>query len=176
MTDANRYTGTKQVDEELVLIDDGEILDSAETEFDRLQEEVMSEREARLRLAAEYENYRRRSKREHSEAAEKGKSELLNHLITIADDFDLAVEHLDGTSGQVEEGLQMIRRRFSDLLRANGVEPFESLGETFDPEIHEAFAVVSSEGTGSGKVQTEVRRGYFRNGKLFRPALVVVEK
>jgi len=176
MKDANRNTGTKQVIEELVLIDGGEKLDSAETEFERLQEELVSEREAHLRLAAEYENYRRRTKQEKLEGADEGKRELLAQLITVDDDFNVALAHIGESSGQVADGLQMIRRRFSDLLRANGVDPFESKGEIFDPELHEAFDVIASGESKSGTVQTEVRRGYFWNGKLLRPSLVVVEK
>lgn len=174
MKDANTNTGTTQVNE--VFTDRGEILNSVESDLEGLREELTAERDQFLRLAAEFDNYRRRVKQERAEAAEDGKRELLTELITIADDFDLAVEHLDGTSGQVEDGLRIIRRRFSEMLKANGVDPFESLGETFDPELHEAFAVISSEETESGKVQKEVRRGYLRNGKLLRPALVVVEK
>lgn len=143
---------------------------------EQLRKELASERDSFLRLAAEFDNYRRRVKQERAEAAESGKRDLLTELITIADDFELAIAHLDEESGQVAQGLQMIRRRFSDLLRANGVDSFESKGEIFNPELHEAFDVVASGENKSGTVQTEIRRGYFWNGKLLRAALVVVEK
>jgi molecular chaperone GrpE len=147
-----------------------------QSENEKLLDELSSERDARLRLAAEYDNYRRRTKLESSRAADEGKRGVIEQLLTIADDLDLALENLDGSADAVAEGLKMIERRFHDVLESNGVRPFESAGERFDPELHEAFDVARDAGVSSGTVFREVRRGYLWNEKLLRPALVVVAK
>ena len=140
----------------------------------RLRENLETERDARLRLAAEYMNYRRRTEEEKAHSAEIGKRELLNEMLSIADDLDLAMEGIDELPEDISDGVRLIRRHFLDILESNGVVPFESLGEPFDPERHEAFDVVAVGDGKAGSVFKEVRRGYFWNDKLLRPALVVV--
>ena len=162
-------------DESPVFIDEVSILQPIEDETARLREELEAERDKYLRLAAEYENYRRRTKLEQTTAAEKGKRELLVRLISIADDFDLALANADDASDErIVEGLELIERRLKSILDANDVVPFNSAGEIFNPELHEAFDVASSAEGESNKVHSELRRGYFWNEKLLRPALVVV--
>lgn len=170
----NQNIETKPAEEPLVFTDEVSILEPVAAEVEQLKAELASERDQRLRLAAEFDNYRRRVRREQAEAAEKGKRELLERLLSIADDFDLALANVDESPDSVVEGLRMIHRRFRDMLEASGVIAFESRGEKFDPERHEAFDVISGTENEPETVHTEIRRGYFRNGKLLRPALVVV--
>lgn len=150
--------------------------DNLEAEAERLRKELEIERDARLRLAAEYQNYRRRTDLEKARAADDGKRELLTQLLSIVDDLDLAESGSDEAPKAVVEGVRMIRRRFLDLLGANGVVAFKSKGERFDPERHEAFAISATEGRNAGTVHVEMRRGYFWNDKVLRPALVIVEQ
>jgi molecular chaperone GrpE len=174
MNTANQNAEMKQANEKLIFTDEVGIFNSAETELERLREELSSERDARFRLAAEYENYRRRTKRESEKAADEGKREILTRMLAIADELELAVVHLSDTSDTVAEGLRLVRRRFDETLRLNGVVAFKSEGEIFNPEIHEAFDVMSDTKLKPGTVQSEIRRGYFWNDRLLRPALVVV--
>ena len=127
------------------------------------------------RLAAEYKNYRRRTELQMPMQADKGQK---NHASTVslADDLDRALNGLDESPKAVAEGLRMIHRRFHDILETNSVISFESEGVKFDPERHEAFAVVTDGERESGTVHKEMRRGYFWKERLFRPALVVVEQ
>jgi len=159
--------------------DSGEKADrvtSLKEEIASLREGLEEERDRYLRLAAEYKNYRRRTEQGNNTAADEGKREILIQLISLADDLDLALAGLNESPDAVVEGLRMIHRRFRDILEANKVIAFESEGERFDPERHEAFAVVTDGKRESGIVQKEMRRGYFWKDKLFRPALVVVEQ
>lgn len=168
-------TQLKTADESPVFVDEVSIFQPAEAETARLREELEAERDKYLRLAAEFENYRRRTKREQAEAAEKGKCELLLRLVSLADDFDLALANADDASdGRIVEGLQLIERRLKAVLDANNVVAFNSADEVFNPELHEAFDVAPGAEGESGKVHSELRRGYLWNGKLLRPALVVV--
>ena len=170
-------TQAKTTDESPVYIDEAEIFNPAENEAARLREELKEEREKYLRLAAEYENYRRRTKSEQASAADKGKRELLGRIISLADDFDLVIANLKNSPDEhLVEGLQLIERRLKAVLNANNVTAFNSAGEIFNPEIHEAFDVAPGANGESGKVYSELRRGYLWNDKLLRPALVVVSE
>lgn len=168
-------TQTKMTDESPVYVDEADSFQPVEDETAQLREELEAERDKRLRLAAEYENYRRRTKKEIAQAADEGKRELLERLISLADDLDLALANVDDASDRrMVEGLRLIHKRFHQMLEANGVVPFESKGERFDPERHEAFDVATGTENEPETVHTEIRRGYFWNDKLMRPALVVV--
>jgi molecular chaperone GrpE len=92
------------------------------------------------------------------------------------DDFDRALLHVGEAPDAVVNGLRLILQRFSDVLQANAVAPFDSEGRPSDPTVHEAMTVIDSDGEESGIVYTEHRRGYFINGELLRPALVSVLK
>ena len=147
---------------------------SGDSNIARLQEDLTTERERRLRLMAEFENYRRRAKQERALAEETGKREVLLALLDVKDDVDRALLHIGETSDAVADGLRLIQQRFNNLLEAHGVTAFESEGEVFDPEIHEAMTMIDGDGEQSGTVYSEHRRGYFMNGKLLRPARVAV--
>ena len=135
-----------------------------------------TERERGLRLLAEFDNYRRRTRQEHARAEQNGKRELLLALLDVMDDFDRALLHVGEASDPITNGLKLIRQRFSDVLHSNGVTPFDSEGKPFDPTVHEAMTMIDGDGDESGTVYAEHRRGYFINGELLRPARVAVLK
>jgi len=149
---------------------------SGDPNIARLQEDLTTERERHLRLLAEFDNYRRRTKQERALAEESGKREVLLVLLDVKDDVDRALLHIPETSDAVADGLRLIQQRFNNLLEAHGVTDFESEGEVFDPEIHEAMTMIDGDGEQSGTVYSEHRRGYLMNGKLLRPARVAVLK
>lgn len=149
---------------------------SVDPEIDRLEEDLTQERERHVRLLAEFNNYRRRTKEELTHAEEAGKREVLLALLDIKDDFDRALLHIGETSDAVADGLRLIHQRFNDVLAAEGVTPFESEGQPFDPAIHEAMSVIDGDEEQSGTVYSEFQRGYLLNGKLLRPARVAVLK
>ena len=147
-----------------------------EPEIVQLKEELEAERERQLRLLAEFDNYRRRTKQDIAVAEAAGKREVLLALLEVMDDFDRALLHLNETSDPVANGLRLIHHRFNGVLESNGVRAFESEGEVFDPTIHEAMTVIDGDGEQSGTVYSEHRRGYWMNGRLLRPARVAVLK
>jgi molecular chaperone GrpE len=149
---------------------------SGDPNIARLQEDLTTERERHLRLLAEFDNYRRRTKQERALAEETGKREVLLALLDVKDDVDRALLHIRETSDAVADGLRLIQQRFNNLLEAHGVTAFESEGEVFDPEIHEAMTMIEGDGEQSGTVYSEHQRGYLMNGKLLRPARVAVLK
>jgi molecular chaperone GrpE len=165
---------TRLSDDGLYEVTEVECQDSMEHEAVWLNEELANERERSARLLAEFDNYRRRTRQEHALAEQNGKREVLLALLDVMDDFDRALLHLREAPDAVANGVRLIHQRFSDVLHANAVTPFDSEGEPFDPTVHEAMTMIDSNGEGSGTVYTEHRRGYFINGELLRPARVGV--
>src|ERR1044072_5549357 len=140
----------------------------------RLGEELTDERDRHLRLLAEFDNYRRRTKQEHALAEETGKRKVLLALLDVMDDFDRALLHIGDRSDPVADGLRLMHQRLNKVLETHGVTAFESEGAVFDPEIHEAMTVIDGNGERSGTVYSEHQRGYLIDGKLLRPARVAV--
>lgn len=145
-----------------------------EPEVERLREELARERERGLRTLADFDNYRRRARRERAQAEDAGRREIILALLDVMDDFDRALAHVGEAPGAVADGLRLIHQRLSRVLEANGVAPFRSVGEQFDPTVHEAMSVVEGGEHEAGTVYEEDRRGYLRNGELLRPARVTV--
>lgn len=154
----------------------GEKTTSGEPDIVRLREELTTERERHLRLLAEFDNYRRRTKEERARAEETGKREVLLAILEVMDDFDRALLHTGARTDAVADGLRLIHQRLKNELETHGVTPFESEGEVFDPTIHEAMTVIDADEEQSGRVYSEHRRGYLINGELLRPARVAVLK
>jgi molecular chaperone GrpE len=148
---------------------------SEPAETERLKEELHREHEMYLRALADFDNYRRRVERERATAARSGKRELIVSLLEVLDSFDRALEHA-GDSSSISEGLQAIDRKLRRVIEAQGITPFDSLGETFDPELHEAIGAVPTDEHESGTVVDEVQRGYRWGDEVLRPARVRVAK
>jgi molecular chaperone GrpE len=176
MESLNFAPDTRLSDNRIYEVSEGEVLTSVDPDSAQLQEDLTTARERHLRLLAEFDNYRRRTKQERALAEEGGKREVLLALLDVKDDFDRALLHIGETSDAVADGLRLIQGRFNNLLEAHGVTAFESEGEIFDPEIHEAMTMIDGNGEQSGTVYSEHRRGYLMNGKLLRPARVAVLK
>ena len=145
-------------------------------EIERLKEELAREHDMYLRALADYDNYRRRIERERATAARSGKRDLILQLLEVLDGFDRALLHVGNAPASVSEGLQLLQRKLLSVLEAQGVTPLQSLGETFNPELHDAIGTVKSEDVEPGAVADEVQRGYRWGDDLLRPARVRVAK
>lgn len=148
--------------------------DAELSECERLKEEVRRQHEMYLRVLADFDNYRRRVDRERAGAAESGKREIILSLLDVLDGFDNAARHTGRAKLSVFEGMKLLHRKLLSLLEAHGVTPFKSVGETFDPELHEAVGSVETDEFDSGTVVDEVQRGYRREDEVLRPARVRV--
>ena len=144
------------------------------SEAARLRDEVRREHEMYLRALADFDNYRRRTERERASIARGGKRDLIVALLDVIDNFDRALAHVGDSPSSVAEGVQAIHRKLLGLLEAQGITPFESVGEPFNPELHEAIGSVASDAYESGTVADEVRRGYRWGDEVLRPAHVRV--
>jgi molecular chaperone GrpE len=144
------------------------------SETKQLQEELQRERDMRLRALADFDNYRKRIERERAGAAQSGKRDIVLKLLDLADSFDRAFQHAGEAPASWVEGLQSIHRNLLALLDAQGVTLFESRGEPFDPERHEAIGAVETADYAPGVVAEELQRGYRWGDTLLRPARVRV--
>jgi molecular chaperone GrpE len=128
------------------------------------------------RTAADFQNYRRRTEQERAAQLAYATERLLGKLLAIADDFDRAIDHApsDPAMGAWVEGVTAIDRKIRALLDSEGVTPIESVGQPFDPKLHEAIAHEPTTDAPDGTVLREFQRGYELAGRVLRPALVAV--
>jgi len=132
----------------------------------------------RLKYAqADLENYRKRTDRELAEARDSSVRNLLAGLLVVQDEMDMAAEHSVGgaDSGEVKEGVEMVRKKLASVLESAGVERIECVGRPFDPSLHEAVEKVQGDSPGEDIVIEEVRPGFTFRGQLLRPSMVKVE-
>lgn len=128
------------------------------------------------RLAADFENYRKRMAREQVENVERASQQLLEHLLPSLDNFDAALAYEPQTEGEekVLAGMQGTHQVLMETLAREGLEPVPSVGAPFDPEFHEAVSGPVG-GDGGLVVTQELRRGYRLRGRVIRAALVTVD-
>jgi len=146
----------------------------SETEVARLTEELRREHDTLLRALADFENYRRRTERDRASAAQSGKRDLIVSLLGVLDDFDRALQHMDDAPASVAQGVQAIHRNLLTVLDRNGVTRFDSVGESFDPHLHDAIGTVPSDEIKPGTVTEELQSGYKMGEEVLRPARVRV--
>ena len=115
--------------------------DALKAEIAKKEQELAGTKEALLRTAADFENYRKRSEKEISEIRKFADKQLLLDFLPVMDNFERAIEHLPESSEEpiktIVTGVKMIKDGFLATLRRHGDEPFDSLGKPFDPNIHE---------------------------------------
>jgi molecular chaperone GrpE len=127
-----------------------------------------------LRSTAEFDNYRKRVERERRDLVDATASDVVRDLLPVLDDFERALAAPGGADDAFRRGVELIHRRLLDVLRVRGVEPFDSVGQIFDPAVHEAVATEPVGRGREGEIVAELGRGYRLNGRLLRPARVKV--
>ena len=132
-----------------------------------------------LRLTADLENFKKRAARERQDAIKYANESLLQKLIPIVDNFDMALAAAGGETNandSVRAGVAMIHAQLKSLLAEAGLEEINAQGEPFDPNLHEAVSQRESKEVPEGHVLQEMRKGYRLRERLIRPASVVVAK
>ena len=141
--------------------------------------DVAAERERYLRLAAEYDNYRKRSTKERQDAGTRAQAELVRQLVEALDDV-ARFAHVDPATtdaATVVQGVDMVEKKLMKALGAAGLEVINPVGETFDPALHEAVATEPTSAQEDDHVVARVYQpGYLFKSQLLRPARVVVKQ
>ena len=139
-----------------------------------LQKEQLDEQEDRLkRLMAEFDNFKKRSSKEREGMYNSLVSDIFTSLLPVVDNLENAV-NAETEDIAYKQGVELVLKQFKDVLAANGVQEIETVGKTFDPELHEAVASVVDESLGEKVIKEEYRKGYKIGNKVIRHSMVVV--
>lgn len=142
------------------------------------QQEAEDLRGRLLRKAADLDNARKRHVREREELQRYGSESALREVVSVLDDLERALGHAreSGEGGALADGVEMVVRKFQQVLERVGCRGFVSEGEPFDPNRHDALQQIEDASVPTGTVAREFQRGYFLHDRLLRPAMVVVAR
>jgi molecular chaperone GrpE len=147
--------------------------------FAVFERRLLDQEEKYLRLAAEYDNYRKRTARERAELTSRAQAELVKQLVDALDDL-ARFAHVDPTttdSATIVQGVDMVEKKFLKMLTAAGLEIVDPVNQSFDPTLHEAVATEPALSPEDDHVVARVFQvGYLFGGQLLRPARVVVKQ
>lgn len=134
------------------------------------------DREAYLRLLAEFENFRKRAQKDKEAAELSGKERILRGFLEILDNFERGISQAADDSSALATGMRMILSQAEHWLSSEGLVRIETHGLKFDPQAHEAISHIADDQVEAGYIVEEIRRGYRWRDRLLRPAAVVVSK
>ena len=143
---------------------------TAEERIAALEAELKEKDDKYLRMAAEYDNFRRRSREEKAAVYADALSDTVGELLPIIDNLERAAMYDDGE--KVKEGLMMTAKSVSAVLEKLGIETVGAAGETFDPNLHNAVFHVEDESFGEGEIVEVFQKGYKKGNKIIRFAMV----
>ena len=142
------------------------------------QAEIARLRDQLLRTAADFDNFRKRARREQEDATRRGRETTIKDLLPIFDNLERATAHAESGADTkaVSDGIRMVTKQFVDTLDRMGIKRVVTVGQPFDPSRHEAIQHLESKEHPAGVIVAEVQAGYLIGDFLVRPAMVVVSK
>jgi len=150
-------------------------LDELQRQLEASEAQAEEHMRAWQRAAADYSNYKRRTDEERDTVALFANALLIGKLLAVLDDFDRALDHVPpDTDDSWVEGVRLVERKLRGVLEAEGVTPIESIGQPFDPNVHEAVVHEDTADYPDNHVIDELQRGYRLHDRVLRPALVKV--
>ena len=146
-------------------------VDAAAAERDQLRDQL-------LRTAADFDNYRKRARREMEDAKLRGKDEAIKEILPVFDNLERAVAAAENAQAisSVIEGVKMVLKLFEDTAERMGLKRIKTVGERFDPAMHEAIQQQETDASPPGTILNEVVPGYMFGQRLLRAAMVVVAR
>lgn len=146
-----------------------------EDEIEKLQKSLDEEKDKYLRLLAEYDNYRRRTAKEKTEAYGDASAKVIKEILPALDNFERAAE-AESSDQQYKDGTIMIFNQLKDIIGKIGVVEIDALGSEFDPNFHQAIKQEHSDEYPENTVCQVFQKGYMLGDRLIRPAMVVVSQ
>jgi molecular chaperone GrpE len=128
-----------------------------------------------LRTAADFENYKKRTKKELDESSQKGREALLKEVLPVMDNLERALKHA-AADDPLAQGVRMVEKQLLSALEKFGVSRFSAAGKPFDPALHDAIQQIETNDFPPGSVAQEFSSGYMSGNKLLRAAMVAVAK
>jgi len=150
-----------------------EQLEEKEKELEKVKDEY---EDKLLRLAAEYDNYRKRTEKEKEEAFNFGHTKLIKDILPVIDNLERALDAAAKTKDTTTllDGIKLVFKDFENIIKKYNVEPIIAQGENFDPNIHQAMTIIETDEHEPGIVIEEFQKGYKIKDRLIRPSLVSV--
>lgn len=150
---------------------------SPEQIIEELEEKIKEQEDRYLRLVAEFDNYKKRNARLYESMIQLALESLISPLLEVVDNFERALESSDNSDPKrLRQGTRLIYQQLNELLKKEGVEPIEAVGQEFDPNLHEAMMPIESDEYPEGIIVEEMTRGYKLKEKVIRFSKVVVSK
>ncbi|MBM7556231.1 nucleotide exchange factor GrpE [Halanaerobacter jeridensis] len=154
-----------------------------EKEMKELESELLDEKEEKEkyvnrlhRLKADFSNYKKRMEREKDKIADRAVKDFVSDLLPVIDNFERAIDSFDQENENDLEGIEKIHKQLSNLLKKKEIEVIDTVGEEFDPNLHEMMLEEESDEYESGVIIEELQKGYIYDGIVIRPAMVKVAK
>ena len=142
-------------------------------ELSKTKQELEETTDRLKRIMAEFENYKKRSSKERESLYNSLLADIISSFLPIIDNLEKAVITKTEDEGY-KQGVELVLKQFMDTFKSLGVETIETVGKTFDPEIHEAVSSVQDEALGEKEIKEEFRKGYKIGTKVIRHSMVVV--
>lgn len=150
--------------------------DSQQADSGKGNKEIKELNEKYLRLAADFQNYKRRVENEKKEIYSYANESIVCELLNVLDNFERALESMSDKDETLLEGIKMIYKQLSDILSKSGLKEIEAINNEFDPNFHHAVMKEPSDTVQSNKVIDVFQKGYTFNGKVIRPSMVKVSE
>ncbi|MBQ9737049.1 MAG: nucleotide exchange factor GrpE [Clostridia bacterium] len=144
------------------------------SETNLLKQELEQMKDKMMRHAAEFDNFKKRSQKEREELYNMTVCDTIEKLLPVKDNLERAAGAADAAAGHILEGINMIIKQLDDILSAMGVEKIKTVGEEFNPEIHNAVMHEENEELGENVVSEELMSGFICKGRVIRHAMVKV--
>lgn len=150
-----------------------EEISESDKKIGELEKQLAEEKDKYLRVAAEYDNFRKRSVSEKLNAAADAQIKVITEILSVIDNFERAMD-AECTDENYKKGIEMIFKQYIGILEKLGVTEIAALGEQFDPNVHHAVNQVEDESFGENTVCQVFQKGYMLDGKVIRCAMVSV--
>ncbi|NLX01275.1 MAG: nucleotide exchange factor GrpE [Syntrophomonadaceae bacterium] len=166
--------GTEPVDLETEVDE----ITALKSELEKSQQESQKNYDLYLRSLAELENFKKRAARDKEEYSKFALLPLIQKLLPVIDDLERALAQFDNSKDLegLSKGVEMITRSLQEIIKNEGVEPIEALGQAFDPQYHQPLIVEESDEHSENTIIEEFQTGYILHGRVIRPSLVKVSK
>lgn len=164
----------EQTEEPAPKTDKKEKKSKKDSEIEKLKAELESKNDLLLRTAAEFDNFKKRTERERAGVAEFAKANVIKELLPILDNIDRAALLKDKTSADYIKGIELIVKQFEGLGDKLGIKSVAEVGDTFDPNLHEAVMHVEDETLGENVIAEVLQKGFKIGDTVIRPAMVKV--
>ncbi len=141
----------------------------------KMQEELDNTTDRLKRLMAEFDNFKKRSAKEREVLYSSIVGDIACKLLPVLDNLEKAA-NAETEDENYKQGIDLVLKQYIDMLKSFGIEEIESIGKTFDPELHEAISMVQDENLGEKEIKEEFRKGYKLGDKVIRHAMVIVNE